>query len=63
MDADKRALWFAIGLSCTAGLMLIAMVAISNAVQGASADTIYLLGAPAIPIAWLAGFGLGRGRN
>jgi hypothetical protein len=63
MGVDKRALWFAVGLGATAGLILILMVMISNSVQGAPQTTTMYLVCAAVPLAWLSGFGLGRGRN
>jgi hypothetical protein len=60
---DRKALWFAVGIGCTAGLVLLAMVATSNYIQGAPQETIIWLLAPCTPLAGLGGYGLGRGRN
>lgn len=60
---DRKALWFATGVSCTGGLGLDAIVLISNFVQGAPTATLLYLIVAAIPLSWLAGYGLGRGRN
>jgi anaerobic C4-dicarboxylate transporter len=63
MGADKRARWFAIGIGATAGLGLIAIVMISNLVREAPQSTVMYLICAAVPLAWVSGFGLGRGRN
>lgn len=60
---DRKALWFATGIGCTAGLGIFAIVMISNFVQGMPPETTIWLLVPSIPLSWLAGYGLGRGRN
>lgn len=60
---DRRALWFAIGLGCATGLGLILVVTISNAVRGNDSAVIVTLLSIAVPLALMAGYGLGKGRN
>jgi hypothetical protein len=63
MDADKRARWFAAGIGGVVGLALILIVMISNVVQGAPQSTVMYLVVAAVPLSFVAGYGLGRGRN
>ena len=60
---DRKALWFAVGVGCTGGLGLDAIVLISNLVQGTPTATLLYLIVAAVPLAYLAGYGLGRGRD
>lgn len=60
---DRKALWFAVGIGCVAGLGLLTAVMISNLVQGSPPETTIWLLVPCTPLAWIAGYGLGRGRD